>query len=39
MIEATKSDQYAVLEKLPGIKIAPQLNEQETIIVWDLGKS
>ena len=39
MIEATKSDQYAVLEKIPGIKKAPQLNKQETISNWDLEKS
>ena len=39
MIEATKSDQHAVLEKIPGIKKAPQLNKQETISNWDLEKS
>ena len=38
-IKATKSYQYAVLGKIPGFKIAPQLNEPKTINAWDLEKS
>ena len=38
-IKATKSDQYAVLGKIPGFKKAPQMNEPKTIIVWHLEES